>query len=511
MLKKNYAVDFTILFVVATTAILLSLTTKTIESFDEGLYSSTTLNMVEHGEYLYPITKDGEFFSWYGKPSLVNWLQIASIKIFGWNVFALRLPTALGLVALILFIWASGVAFAGRFFGALTASLVLLSSAMLDMGSRVWLEDLVAPLYAAGLLLYAYGFAKQGRARWFSLSTAGIAFGLAILAKQSFALMAPTAIFISELIQRRPGWLKRLFVVGIITLAVSVWWFLATFNIVGEKAIESWVGYHIISRFTHVLENHTRLPNAYSETLNKYLGILPWAFGAFGWALLWRKLTSVFTKQLYISWSALFVLQYLVVGVFIKTYLAWYQVVIMLPLFIGTAYIILKIWQEGQPAWIKWIIPAAVITYLGLPLRLDGVSLLAIMTVAALLINKYYNLEQWRKYFNPITCIILAGGIGIVGGNPMRRWDWRDKIAKQVGFNSEVTVIGDKGCWYAWRCYLPQANLYEWPGSCQKVESMIASAPMFVLEDRAMECQIPNTEAIKTFNRAVLLKRSDIK
>lgn len=66
--------------------------------FDEGCYAECSREMLASGDYVVP-TCNGEPF--YDKPPLAYWLQAASMRVFGVNSFAARLPSALESLALV--------------------------------------------------------------------------------------------------------------------------------------------------------------------------------------------------------------------------------------------------------------------------------------------------------------------------------------------------------------------------------------------------------------------------
>jgi 4-amino-4-deoxy-L-arabinose transferase-like glycosyltransferase len=77
----------------------LSTTTgRAVVDYDEGYYSQPPLNMIKSGDWVTPFANGVRFLE---KPPLLYWLTAASFKIFGINEFALRLPTALVVIALV--------------------------------------------------------------------------------------------------------------------------------------------------------------------------------------------------------------------------------------------------------------------------------------------------------------------------------------------------------------------------------------------------------------------------
>src|ERR1700683_5179164 len=59
---------------------------------DEGRYAEIAREMVLSGDY---VTPRDDFELYFEKPPLVYWAEAASIKVFGVNEFAVRLPAAL--------------------------------------------------------------------------------------------------------------------------------------------------------------------------------------------------------------------------------------------------------------------------------------------------------------------------------------------------------------------------------------------------------------------------------
>jgi 4-amino-4-deoxy-L-arabinose transferase-like glycosyltransferase len=77
---------------------LASTTSRGVIDYDEGHYSQVAQQMVERGDWVTPYANGVRFLE---KPPLLYWLTAASFRIFGRNEFALRLPTALAVIALV--------------------------------------------------------------------------------------------------------------------------------------------------------------------------------------------------------------------------------------------------------------------------------------------------------------------------------------------------------------------------------------------------------------------------
>ena len=82
-----------------TAVMYLSTTTdRAVIDYDEGYYAQAAKHMVEHGDWVTPYANGVRFLE---KPPLLYWVTAASFSVFGINEFALRLPTALAVIALV--------------------------------------------------------------------------------------------------------------------------------------------------------------------------------------------------------------------------------------------------------------------------------------------------------------------------------------------------------------------------------------------------------------------------
>ena len=73
-------------------------TGRAVIDYDEGYYAQAAKHMVEHRDWVTPYANGVRFLE---KPPLLYWLTAASFSVFGINEFALRLPTALAVIALV--------------------------------------------------------------------------------------------------------------------------------------------------------------------------------------------------------------------------------------------------------------------------------------------------------------------------------------------------------------------------------------------------------------------------
>jgi hypothetical protein len=160
-------------------AALIDLRAFGLTDLDEGFYASVAWEMRHSGDWRTP-TFLGE--PWFEKPPLLYWLMVGSMRVFGENEFALRLPSVLmyALTLLLLAWWGNrrlgqgAGSWAALLFALAPLSLILARLAITDMALAFFLTVAVIALWEARGL----GWSLIG----------GVALGLAFLTKGPFGL-----------------------------------------------------------------------------------------------------------------------------------------------------------------------------------------------------------------------------------------------------------------------------------------------------------------------------------
>lgn len=103
--KTKYAIWF-LLIAVLYFVFFHRLGTYPIRTWDESVYAVYSYEMIQNGNYLVPHL-NGQIDYLNDKPPLFFWSQIAAIKLFGYNEFSVRFPSALfgALTVLMLFVF----------------------------------------------------------------------------------------------------------------------------------------------------------------------------------------------------------------------------------------------------------------------------------------------------------------------------------------------------------------------------------------------------------------------
>ncbi len=83
---------------ILTAIVYLSTCSRAVIDYDEGHYSQVAKQMIERNDWVTPYDDGVRFLE---KPPLMYWVTAASFRIFGVTEFALRLPSALAVIALV--------------------------------------------------------------------------------------------------------------------------------------------------------------------------------------------------------------------------------------------------------------------------------------------------------------------------------------------------------------------------------------------------------------------------
>jgi 4-amino-4-deoxy-L-arabinose transferase-like glycosyltransferase len=199
MLAANRPLRLAIYTVLAALLYLPGLGKPALWEPDEGRYAEIAREMVVSGDY---VTPRDDFELYFEKPPLVYWANAASIKLFGVNEFAVRLPASLFSIGQIVIT----AALAEMMFGAATglfAALALALSPLFFGFARFATLDpplaffLTAALAAFYLAAREDSFSRPSSRRWMLISAVMLAFGT--LAKGPVALLLGAAISLAWL------------------------------------------------------------------------------------------------------------------------------------------------------------------------------------------------------------------------------------------------------------------------------------------------------------------------
>ena len=186
-----------------------------LTDLDEGFYASVAWEMRQRGDLLTPTFQSEP---WFEKPPLLYWLMVASMRLFGENEFALRLPSVLmyALTLVALGVWGNlrfghGMGtLAGALFGVAPLSLLLARMAITDMALCFFLLLAVIALWEA----------RERPLLWSVMG--GVALGLAVLTKGPFGLGLVGLLYVWHARMLRFRW--ALGALGVALLVAMPWY-----------------------------------------------------------------------------------------------------------------------------------------------------------------------------------------------------------------------------------------------------------------------------------------------
>lgn len=236
---------------------------------DEGLHAAIAQEMVRRGDYVTPTFMGEPFLD---KPILFFWAEAASLRTFGDNEFAVRVPPlffgllgmlSVALLARAVFDEATGFV-AGIAYGTMLLPLGVSQVAVHDIG-------LVPFMCAACWCLVA------GRNTLALAIAAGVMLGLSILTKGLVGCVF-TCIFAACVAVRQPSAIPRLafmlVVAGIVALLVAAPWYIAM-----ERAHPGYLHYYFVERhlqgYLTATQRHAGRPFWYYVPI-VIGGVLPW-------------------------------------------------------------------------------------------------------------------------------------------------------------------------------------------------------------------------------------------
>ena len=124
--KIGRIAPYLIVLVLCFLVLILKLGSFHMRWWDESMFAVNTYEMMQNGNY-FTLYFDGSPDLFNTKPPLMNWFQILSCQLFGYNEFAIRFPSALASTGTVLLVFA----FVKRHFSqvmAFASALILLTS-----------------------------------------------------------------------------------------------------------------------------------------------------------------------------------------------------------------------------------------------------------------------------------------------------------------------------------------------------------------------------------------------
>lgn len=235
-----------LLIVFASLFYLTNLGERPLEDYDEATYASVLMSSFERNDFL-----NFQYFgsNWFEKPPLYFWLAAASVKVFGFNEFALRFPSALfGIIAVLMtyliVLELSGQDRPSGMFAGLILTLIPFSTAATR---NMRMDTPVTATILAALYFHIRGIQKEKY-----LIGIGTSIGLGILFKSIIGFLALPILLIWSGATKQWGWLKNKFfwLGNLAGFLIAVPWHIYESVKFGGGFWRDYLGYHVFGRFS---------------------------------------------------------------------------------------------------------------------------------------------------------------------------------------------------------------------------------------------------------------------
>ena len=227
---------------------------------DEPRYATCTREMRQSGDLIHP-TFNGE--PRYHKPVMIYWLMLIGTGVGGDNPFGARLISTLAGVGTVLAVRALG----RRMFGARTgriAALVALTAPLMIVESKLATIDATLTLTLVLCQFALWELSQRESRRWAIVFWVGLAAATLLKGPIGPVLLAVSA-FASWWWAGPTGFWKRLqWRWGIpVFLMLTAPWYIAIGVISHGEFYRQAIGFHVITRATHGIEQHGGFPGYY--------------------------------------------------------------------------------------------------------------------------------------------------------------------------------------------------------------------------------------------------------
>ncbi len=266
--------DLWILVILALLALYIPLSLAPLFDLDEGAFSEATREMLKNGDYITTYLNGHLRFD---KPILIYWLQLFSVKLFGLNEFALRLPSAIAgtLWAVVVYL------FTKREFGekvAFFSTLFMLSAIQINLITKAAIADSLLNLFIALEMFSIYLYYQNRKLSYLYATFLFMALGF--LTKGPVAVLIPFVV--SGLFFTIKGewrlWLRAILnPKGLLIFAiVALPWYILEYQAQGMTFIKGFFFKHNLQRFEASMEQHFGAWWYYIVVL--FIGLLPFSF-----------------------------------------------------------------------------------------------------------------------------------------------------------------------------------------------------------------------------------------
>ena len=376
---------------------------------DEPVYAETALEMIQSQDFISPRIY-GQF--WYDKPPMYYWLVAGAFKMFGVGEFASRFPSALLAVMGVVVVYLSGRKLFSDRVGLLSA-LILTTSLEYFYLSNAAVTDMTLTFFLTAALLSFINKRYYMFYGWVAL---------AVVTKGPIGIVLCGGIVGMYLvITGNLGLLKRMKLVrGIALFAViSLPWYLMMYHYHGMAFVDTFLGFHNVTRFLQPEHSSGILWYYYIPVL--ILGFFPWT--PFMIQAFWAALREKGENRNYGIFLAIWASVVFLFFTLSQTKLVSYILPMFPPLALLVGWYFDKVWREKDYGVLKWFAGSftvlSMILVVGLFYAADLVTtrLFFPAQVVAAMFVVVLPLVWWMSYrqnFRGAFCVNVVGMLAFI-------------------------------------------------------------------------------------------------
>lgn len=306
---------------------------------DEPVYAETAREMIMFGDFVSPRIY-GEF--WYDKPPMYYWLVAGAFQILGISDFAARFPSAVLAIGGAILLYLAGRKLLGERAGLISALILVTSLEYFYLGNAAVTDMTLTFFLTASLLAFLH------HRYWLMYACCG----LGVLTKGPVALFFCGVIIVLYLLLTRS--IKRIcsmkMLSGIVIFClIALPWYIAMYSLHGMEFVETFLGFHNVTRFLQPEHSSGVLWYYYIPVL--LVGFFPWTpfLVQSLWTAAKEKGEVRSTCRFLIVWAAVVFLFFSAS----QTKLVSYILPMYPPLALLGGYYFDKIWTQGRVAALK--------------------------------------------------------------------------------------------------------------------------------------------------------------
>lgn len=242
---------------------------------DECRYAEIPREMLASGDWVVPRLNGLRYFE---KPVIGYWLNALSIKLFGENAFAVRLPSALAAGMTSILIFALALTFTGGHWDGMLACLILLTCLEpFAIGVFTILDNIFSMFITAAMVSFFFAHMdRKGGKRAGLLALFGAFCGLAFLTKGFIAFAIPVVAIVPFMIWEHQ-W-KKLFTLSWMPIVVAILVALPWGLMIHLREGDFWNYFFWTEHIKRFMSSHPQHPQPFWFFIPVIiLGVLPWS------------------------------------------------------------------------------------------------------------------------------------------------------------------------------------------------------------------------------------------